>query len=116
MQEGTIVFRFLAVLLFLPAVALAQEFPVAPPPRAVAPLPAVTEKAIRSAVYEHGLLVGSRFDGGFPTQEVAVPNAITEAYSKHPTSVLALLMKIAHGAEPRDSVKAVAYAISLLDG
>ncbi len=111
--------RYLAVLLFLPAPSLGQERPVAPPPRAAGSLPASVEKAVRKAVCDGGICTaGIRIvNGEFVfAEEVVVPVAISEGYSKHPGAILALLLKMAEEAEPYDSMKAVTYTIALIHG
>ena len=74
------------------------------------------EKAVRTAVYDHGIVIGTRFDRGLPFDEVGIPKSLKDAYVKRPKAVIELLLTIAEGGEPRDSMKAVAYAISLIDG
>jgi hypothetical protein len=72
------------------------------------------EKLIRDAVYGGKLLIAESDRIGHTM--IGVPQPVTEMYVKHRHSVLNLLITIAEGGNPRDSVLAAAYSIALLDG
>jgi hypothetical protein len=89
---------------------------VAPSPRAkVEKLPADVETAVRKAVYDKNILVGTEFEGPRAfIEQVAIPGALTDAYAKYPAATIEYLLSITEKAEPYDSMKAAAYTISLI--
>jgi hypothetical protein len=74
------------------------------------------EKVARDAVYRGGLATSTPAAGKYRGLEIiAMPAVLEELYAKHPREVIELLLTIAEGANPADSMKAVTYATSLLE-
>jgi hypothetical protein len=78
------------------------------------PLTADDCAALRAGVYDGELATES------PNRDfnsvMVLPKAVAAVYRKNPTEARALLVKIADGGNPADSVKAVCYALDLRDG
>jgi len=79
-----------------------------------AQLVAADEAAVRQAVY------GKHPSTGVPRgglgEILLVPDEVVEVYRRHPAETLTLLITIAEGASPSDSILAVGYAMELAGG
>lgn len=94
------------------AVVLAMAAPVP----ASKPQPLTTEEkaTVRNAIYGQNPSTESP-NRDFRSQLV-IPKAVSELYKQKPDGVLELLVTIADGASPSDSLLAVSTAIELIDG
>ena len=103
-------FCMLGVLLAAPSVAKV------PCEQAKPGLSAKVEKAIRDGVYSGGLELAHPLVGKYALLEiVVVPAKIEIAYKENPHATLNLLIAIAEGGRPRDSMLAVSFAFALVD-
>jgi len=100
-------------LLGLPFVT--AQVQVAPLPRTVRTLPEEVERDVRRTVYGKPLKFGIVARGSLGVTVVIIPKPIVDAYTGHPREVVRLLLRIADGAPPRDSMRAVACALALVD-
>lgn len=89
--------------------------PLAPRPRVKIKIPSEVEQAVRKAISADGIGIGSIRIEGIPIDAVAIPKELRDAYAAHPSALIELLLLIAEEADPVDSMKAVAYALSLID-
>jgi hypothetical protein len=79
-------------------------------------LSAKTEKTVRDAVYSGELRLAHPLDGKYALLEIVeVPVAIEAAYKENPAATLKLLLSIAEGGRPWDSVKALSFAMALVE-
>jgi hypothetical protein len=78
-------------------------------------LPPAVEKEVRNTVYPGKLILAHPTEGKYAFSEIVVlPDAIEAAYKKHPTATLDVLLAIAEGGRPWDSVTAIAFAMALV--
>ncbi len=74
-----------------------------------------SERVVRDAVYyEEAATFSKRELPG--ASMLVVPERLQKVYKEHPEAVVDLLLKIMEGANPRESVLAAGYAMSLLKG
>ena len=78
-------------------------------------LSAETKKEIRNTIVKEGVFLGTQRTGRSFIEVVSIPKVLQDAYSKQPRAVIEFLLTIAEDGDAVDSMKAVAYAISLLD-
>jgi hypothetical protein len=88
----------------------------AQPPIPQATLSPKTEKAVRNAVYSGELHLAHPLEGKFALLEVVeVPAAVEAAYKENPAATLKLLLSVAEGGRPWDSVKALSFAMAMVE-
>ena len=99
-------------MIFVTLLAVILNVPV--PIMKSKPLTTDDVATVRAAVYNDELATASS-DGGLGAI-VVVPKDVIAVYTKNPAETLALLLKIAEGGNPSDSVKAACYSLDLRDG
>ena len=88
----------------------------AQPVKQPAALSPKTEKAVRDVVYSGDLHLAHPLEGKYALLEVVeVPVAVEAAYKENPAGTLKLLLSIAEGGRPWDSVKALSFAMAVVD-
>lgn len=68
----------------------------------------------RESLYAEELATNSSGPGFNAAMEL--PAGVEVAYKKNPAETLAMLLKVAEGGNPSDSVKAICYALDLREG
>lgn len=72
-------------------------------------------RTVRNIIYKEKLIVQTAAPVG-GAQIVNIPKQLVDLYKRKPASVLALLVRIVDGANPKESATAAAYALALVQG
>lgn len=71
------------------------------------------ELAVRSSVYNHKAVIGTRFESPLPIKNVIIPNSLNAIYKKNKHGTINLLYDIIRGAAPSHVKQATAILDTL---